>query len=164
MGGTKAVEALGLTSAAPLTGGAARELLLSSGGRKATAGGKRTDGACWSKGETGERNDTVGGGTVGAEDRSAADTPNKVDEVRGSTGESKVKPPDAERRLVLAGLEAGTARAGRRGRRLPAGAGTLELASETGKREESDAGSVTVNVRDLGILLRKEKEMITKKR
>ena len=62
--------------------------------------------------------------------------------------------------MVLAGLEAETARVGLRGRRPPAGAGTFEFASEAGKREEAEAGAVNVNVRVLGILLRKEKNLI----
>jgi hypothetical protein len=77
------VETLGLTSDVPPTGGAARGPLLSTGERKATAGGRRTDGACRSKGETGKTNGTTGGETVGAEDSSAADKPDKTDAVRG---------------------------------------------------------------------------------
>jgi hypothetical protein len=142
-------------------GRAALEATLSTGERKAAAGGKRTDGACRSKVEVGEAKGTTGGGTVEAEERSAADAPNNADEVRGSTGESTARPPVAERRLILAGLDAETVRAGRRGRRPPAGAGTFEFASEAGKREEAEAGAVTVNVRDLGILLSKEKQVET---
>ena len=152
----KTVEASGLTREAPPMGRAALEATLSTGERKAAAGGKRTDGACRSKVEVGEAN-----GTVEAEERSAADAPNNADEVRGSTGESTTRPPVAKRRLILAGLDAGTVRAGRRGRRPPAGAGTFEFASEAGKREEAEAGAVTVNVRDLGILLSKEKQVET---
>jgi hypothetical protein len=59
--------------------------------------------------------------------------------------------------LRLDGPETAVARAGRRGRRPPVGAGTFEFADETGKRESDEPGAVTVNVRDLGILHSKEK-------